>query len=124
MEIFTIYLINVLLSFFKFLLFILPVFLVLFLFRKRIGEARTKQIALYTLVAMLVFSAIQSANTPKNITYDRSQTQSSIDQINLERYWMGRELTIEDKTRHPKMSDEERAKNFDRLTDWRNREKN
>lgn len=122
MDILLVYLINVSLSFFKFLLFAVPIFVVLFFVRKKIGKGSFNAIVLGIVLLFFIFAAIQSGNTPKTVTYDRVQTDRELAQANLERQDSAAQLAIKDHSRPPKMSDQERSARFEELTDWRNNE--
>lgn len=121
MDVLLVYFVNVGLSVFKFLLFAVPVFVVLFFARRKIGAKKFNILVLGIVLAFFILAAIQPGNTPKTVTYDRSYTEREIAEANLEKYQTASQLTVKDHTRPPKMSDQERSVHFEELTDWQNR---
>lgn len=71
------------------------------------------------ILMSVILSLLFSSNLPKNETFDRETTNKQISKIESERKTNPGE--VRDISRQPDLNQEQRAKRFDELVDFRNK---
>jgi len=73
------------------------------------------------VLAIILFGALSPSITYKNQTYNKENKAKLVEQqSNL----LSQELVIEDRSRKPKLTDQDRSDRFDSLTDYKSRLEN